>query len=101
MSRASERRFMRMQERAAHEAEVQRHDRAVLRQTSTNTRRSLTRSDSSATRTEVRRWMRANATEYDGPTQLAEAANAQFELPGQGLDDESHWVWDDAASFYD
>jgi len=51
-----------------------------------------------ASRTTVRRWMRANVQDYDSATQLAEAANAIFALPGQGLDDETHWVWDEAAN---
>lgn len=50
-----------------------------------------------ATRSQVRAWMRCNADEYDGATQLAEAANVEFDLPGEGLDDETHWVWDEAA----
>ncbi len=49
-----------------------------------------------ATRREVRKWMRMHATDYETPTQLAEAANSVFDLPGDGLDDETHWVWDEA-----
>lgn len=49
-----------------------------------------------ATRSEVRKWMRMHATDYETPTHLAEAANAVFDLPGEGLDDETHWVWDEA-----
>lgn len=52
---------------------------------------------SNASRATVRRWMRANAPDYDSATQLAEAANGIFVLPGQGLDDATHWVWDEAA----
>ncbi len=42
-------------------------------------------------------WMRANASDYDTATELAEAANAQFRLSGNGLDDVTHWVWDAAV----
>ncbi|MGK9453200.1 hypothetical protein ACSSZE_18410 [Acidithiobacillus caldus] len=49
-----------------------------------------------ASRLEVRRWMRAVAEDYETATELAEAAGEQFRLPGQGLDDETHWVWDEA-----
>ena len=56
--------------------------------------------DSPASRRRVRSWMLANAGEYDGPTQLAEAANVEFCLPGDGLNDETHWVWDEAADAY-
>lgn len=50
-----------------------------------------------ASRRNVRSWMRSNAHEYECATQLAEAANVEFDLPGEGLDDETHWVWDEAA----
>ena len=53
-----------------------------------------------ASRRQVRSWMRANAHEYDGPTHLAEAANVEFDLPGDGLEDETHWVWDEACIAY-
>ena len=49
-----------------------------------------------ATRREVRRWMRVNAEEYEGATQLAEAVNAALVLPGNAMDDETHWVWEEA-----
>lgn len=49
-------------------------------------------------KSEVRRWMRANASEYDGATELAEACNAVFDLPASWLDDPDHWVWEVAAS---
>ena len=51
----------------------------------------------SARRRDVRAWMRCNADSYETATQLAEAANIVFRLPGEGLDDENHWVWDEAA----
>ena len=50
-----------------------------------------------ASRRQVRSWMRLNANEYECATQLAEAANIEFDLPGSGLEDETHWVWDEAA----
>lgn len=55
----------------------------------------------SATRQQVRRWMRNNASEYDNATALAEAANVEFLLPGNGLDDECHWIWEEAARYFD
>ena len=49
------------------------------------------------TRAYVRQWMAANAAEYgDGYTALAEAANAALRLPEDCLDDETHWIWDEA-----
>jgi hypothetical protein len=45
--------------------------------------------------------MRHNAIHYDTATELAETANAIFRLPGDGLDDENHWVWDEAAEAID
>lgn len=41
------------------------------------------------------------AEHYETATELAEAANAVFRLPDGGLDDESHWVWDEAAEAID
>lgn len=49
------------------------------------------------TRRQVRVWMRANAVGYDGATQLAEAADAALRLPLGAMDDECHWIWDEAA----
>jgi len=45
--------------------------------------------------------MRHNAEHYETATELAEAANAVFRLPDGGLDDETHWVWDEAAEAID
>lgn len=45
----------------------------------------------------VRSWMRNNAAEYETATALAEGANAALDLPQNWLDDEAHWVWDEAA----
>lgn len=55
----------------------------------------------SARRRDVRLWMRHNAEHYETATELAEAANAAFRLPDGGLDDETHWVWDEAAEAID
>jgi len=53
----------------------------------------------SATRRQVRRWMRQNVSEYDGNmTFLAEGANAALNLPDGALDDETHWIWDEALN---
>lgn len=49
------------------------------------------------TRAYVRQWMAAHAAEYgDGYTALAEGANASLRLPEDCLDDETHWIWDEA-----
>lgn len=48
------------------------------------------------TRAYVRQWMTAHAAEYDGCTALAEGANAALRLPADCLDDETHWIWDEA-----
>lgn len=55
----------------------------------------------SARRRDVRLWMRHNTEHYETATELAEAANAVFRLPDGGLDDETHWVWDEAAEAID
>lgn len=49
-----------------------------------------------ASRRQVRSWMRNNADEFDTATQLAEAANAALDLPPGAMDDETHWVWEEA-----
>jgi len=54
-----------------------------------------------ATRGQVRSWMRRNAAEYDDATHLAEAANIALDLPPGAMDDETHWVWDEALSALD
>ena len=49
------------------------------------------------TRAQVRAWMRANAADYDYcATALAEGANAALPLPVGAMDDETHWIWDEA-----
>lgn len=49
-----------------------------------------------ASRASVRAWMRAAADDYDTATELAEGANAALELPAGAMDDESHWIWEEA-----
>lgn len=48
------------------------------------------------TKREIVRWMRIHASEYEDETRLCEAANAIFRIPGLGLDDETHWIWEEA-----
>lgn len=50
-----------------------------------------------ATRGQVRQWMALNADHYESATQLAEGANCVFDLPQGAMDDESHWIWEEAA----
>ena len=49
-----------------------------------------------ASRRQVRSWMRSNADDYESMTELAEAANAVLRIQDGALDDESHWIWDEA-----
>lgn len=49
-----------------------------------------------ATRLQVRRWMIENSCDFVEMTSLVEAANAALALPDSSLDDETHWVWDEA-----
>ena len=51
-----------------------------------------------ASRRQVRSWMRRNAEGFDSATALAEAANAALDLPAGAMDDEGHWVWEEAVS---
>lgn len=48
-------------------------------------------------RRDVRAWMRRNADQYETATHLAEGANVIFRFPDDCLDDENHWVWDEAV----
>ncbi|MGK9451961.1 hypothetical protein [Acidithiobacillus caldus] len=50
-----------------------------------------------ATRQQVRRWMRSAVGYYENATLLVEAADEEFDLPDGGLDNETHWVWDEAV----
>jgi hypothetical protein len=52
----------------------------------------------SANRKQVRSWMRRNAEGHECATTLAEAANAALDLPAGAMDDETHWVWEEALS---
>ena len=52
----------------------------------------------SATRRQVRNWMRRNVEGFETATELAEAANAALDLPTGAMDDECHWVWEEALS---
>ena len=52
----------------------------------------------SSTRRDARNWMRRNAEEFETATELAEAANAALRLPPGAMDDECHWVWEEALS---
>ena len=54
------------------------------------------RSATTASRAKVRAWMRAAAEDYDTATALTEGANAALELPAGAMDDESHWIWEEA-----
>lgn len=44
----------------------------------------------------VRKWMRANARNFKTATELAEAAEDSLGFPPDFLDDESHWIWQEA-----
>jgi hypothetical protein len=55
---------------------------------------------------QARTWMRDNAEDYRDPktgeinsTALAEACAETFDVKDEGgpLDDETHWIWDEAA----
>lgn len=52
---------------------------------------------SSATRQQLRNWMRQNAEDYEGATALVEAANIALSLPPGAMDDSTHWIWDEAC----
>lgn len=57
--------------------------------------------DGAARRRDVRLWMQHNACRYSTATELAEAADDVFRLPNGGLDNETHWVWDEAVEAID
>jgi len=49
------------------------------------------------TRKQVRNWMRRNVGDgFETATELAEAANAALRLPPDSMDDDGHWVWEEA-----
>ncbi|AEK58757.1 conserved hypothetical protein [Acidithiobacillus caldus SM-1] len=41
--------------------------------------------------------MRSAVGYYENATLLVEAADEEFDLPDGGLDNETHWVWDEAV----
>lgn len=53
-----------------------------------------------ATRNQVKAWMQRNSENYENATELAEAANVALELPNGAMDDETHWIWDEALEAY-
>ena len=59
-------------------------------------RKESVKPESFASRRQVRSWMRANSDEYENMTELAEAANATLRIQDEALDDEAHWIWDEA-----
>lgn len=54
-----------------------------------------------ATRRQVRSWMRRNAHDFECATSIAEAANAALNLPAGAMDEDGHWLWDEAADALD
>lgn len=61
----------------------------------------VTLPEPSATRRQCRSWMRRNAQDFECATSLAEAANAVLDLPHGAMDDDGHWVWEEAANALD
>lgn len=47
-------------------------------------------------RRDVRAWMRRNQEHYETATALAEAAFDVFRLPDDVLEDQTHWLFDEA-----
>jgi hypothetical protein len=45
--------------------------------------------------------MRRNVEGFESATELAEAANAALSLPAGAMDDDGHWVWEEALSAID
>jgi len=56
---------------------------------------------SSHTRRQARSWMRRNVEEFETATELAEAANVALRLPPGAMDDETHWVWEEAFAAFE
>jgi hypothetical protein len=54
-----------------------------------------------ANRKQVRSWMRKNIEDYDDMTALAESANAALDIADNALDDETHWIWDEAYAAFE
>jgi len=45
--------------------------------------------------------MRRNAHDFECATSIAEAANAALNLPAGAMDEDGHWLWDEAADALD
>ena len=52
-------------------------------------------------RRDVRAWMHNNAEHYETATEIVEAANIIFCLPEGCLNNETHWIWDEAVNAID
>ena len=81
----------------ARAAEVVRHNieaAAMLR----NPRKPMPAIDPLASSSQIKRWMRANAADYDGATQLVEGANAAMDIDQDLIGDETSWLWDFACN---
>lgn len=61
-------------------------------------RQAITPPPPNASRRQACSWMRRNAEGFETATELAEAANAALRLPHEAMDDEGHWVWEEALS---
>lgn len=61
-------------------------------------RQALVPPQPNASRRQTRSWMRRNVEGFESATELAEAANAALDLPTGAMDDEGHWVWEEALS---
>ena len=53
-----------------------------------------------ASRAAIKRWMRANAPDYEGETQLVEGANAVLNIDQSLMDDGTSWLWDYAVDLF-
>ena len=51
-------------------------------------------------RSAVRAWMKLNVGLSRTTTELAEQAVDFLDLPQEWLDDETHWIWDEAAEIF-
>ena len=101
MSVASENRWKAKLHREAAEDERRRHDTLMAGESREARAELPPQPRTIATRAEIRRWLRANAIDYDGPTELAEGVNAALELPPGALDEGTHWIWDDALTAWE
>ena len=62
------------------------------------TRKPAIKPKNDASRRQVRAWMRNNANDFETATELTEAANAALDFPHGAMDDDGHWVWEEAIS---